>query len=75
MTLELSDFQKLPKHKPKNYSISPECNYIIESATDINYIIWICSFGFQLIMIYINYDGRVFLSLSFKDITGKFLVC
>ncbi len=71
MTLELSNFKKLPKHKPKNYSVSTDCNIILESATDISYIIWACSINLEFIVIYTNNDGTIILN-AFNTNNGKF---
>ncbi len=73
MTLEFYNFQKLPKNKPDNYYLSSDCSAILESATDIKYIIWICSLKFNFIMIYMDNGGEVILSLFSRRIQGQLL--
>ncbi len=64
MSLEVSDFLKLPIHKPNNYYISPECNYILEHVIDIQYVIYICSLlDDEFIIIYMNNNGEVIFNI------------
>ncbi len=64
MTLELSDFLKLPVHKPNNYYISSECNYILEHVSNIEYLIYICPLlDHEFIVIYMNNDGKVIFNI------------
>ncbi len=75
MALELSDFLKLPKHKPNNYVIGPEYDTILDYLPDLNYIIWMCSLTDELLLIYMNNDAQVMFTIFIKMLNGRLNKC